>query len=129
MTVLENAEPEFIHNLILGGINLDNATMEGFTALHFASGYGWTSLTEKLLQQGANVNLKDHHYGATALHFAVRNNNIAEIKLLLQYGADTQILDHKGETPLDNANNIFIKELLVQHDEDTMEKFFAIVFN
>ncbi|XP_049764441.1 serine/threonine-protein phosphatase 6 regulatory ankyrin repeat subunit B-like isoform X4 [Schistocerca cancellata] len=54
---------------------------------------------ERLLQAGANVNLKDHN-GITPLHCAAKTGNCKLIKILLSAGADVNSMDVNGATPL-----------------------------
>src|SRR5689334_16363483 len=112
MSVLEGAEEEFIRNLISAGIDV---TRNGFTALHFAAGYGWLGPVKKLVETGAGLEIKDLHYGETALHFAVKGDHAAVVQYLLDKGANTWSVNNEGKTPVDicateEINKIFLDD-------------------
>lgn len=58
-----------------------------------------------LLDQGANVNIKDNdaNKNRTCLHWAVLYNNLDLIKLLIDHGAAINAKDSDGQTPLYEA--------------------------
>jgi ankyrin repeat protein len=66
-------------------------------ALHWAAENGLTDVAALLLEQGADVNEKDH-FGNTALHLALAYPDM--IDLLLQNGADVDAKNAMGNTPL-----------------------------
>ena len=55
--------------------------------------------TERLLELGANVNLRDAD-GDTALHGAAESGNVEIMRLLLDKGADPNTRNKQGGTPL-----------------------------
>ena len=72
--------------------------------LHWAVNCGNRRLVNKLLEHGADVNVKDSQ-GQTPLHFAVQNNDsgLSIMMVLLQAGqADVWVTDEIGRTPLMN---------------------------
>jgi hypothetical protein len=71
----------------------------GNSALHWAAAKGHGACTVWLLQQGADVHLRNNA-GSTALHSAVNNRQQGTAKVLvLQGGADVSALDCFGESP------------------------------
>ncbi|KAL4961525.1 ankyrin repeat domain-containing protein [Aspergillus stella-maris] len=85
-------------------------TMMG-SALCFAIAYGHKSIVLFLLDNGADVNLRDGYY-RTSLRFA--NGREPLLKILLDRGANVNSRDGVGRTPLmtavndDNVNSILL---------------------
>ncbi|XP_029621204.1 ankyrin repeat domain-containing protein 2 [Salmo trutta] len=69
------------------------------TALHFASIEGHSTVIQKLLEKGANINFKDR-LESRAVHWACRGGSLAVIKVLQKYGADLNIRDKLMASPL-----------------------------
>ncbi|KAI5917713.1 ankyrin repeat-containing domain protein [Camillea tinctor] len=80
---------------------------DGYTALHFAAGYGYQAVAKLLLDRGADpdgpVPTKTYPQQPTPLQFAVKNNHYEVAQLLLERGADPNILGPSGETALSDA--------------------------
>ena len=78
---------------------------EGFsegTALHYACFYGYLSITDYLIQRGAEVNSRDL-YGYLPIHYACENGHLDIVNLLTSKGSDLTTNDD-GDTPLDIAS-------------------------
>jgi ankyrin repeat protein len=84
----------------------------GMSALHMAATFGYTEGVERLLNNGANINLISLDDKSTPLHKAATGRRIDAVKLLLQRGAKTEIVDAGGLTPLLIS--------VVQHDPKTV---------
>lgn len=69
----------------------------GATPLMYAALYGDVESVRRLLQAGADPNLKNNA-GATALLWAV--NDLAKTQLLIEAGADVNAHSEEGQTPL-----------------------------
>ncbi|XP_062566082.1 uncharacterized protein LOC134228439 [Saccostrea cucullata] len=65
-----------------------------------------TECTKLLLENGADVNLKDKE-SISALHYACLAQHHEEVVLLIEYGADINARDVAGSTPLHYACNNF----------------------
>jgi len=63
---------------------------------------GDTAKLERLLKEGADVNVKDD-YGRTPLHVAAEKGEVEIVKLLLEKGADVNVKNNNGQTPLHYA--------------------------
>ncbi|GLE00548.1 hypothetical protein PINS_up009305 [Pythium insidiosum] len=63
--------------------------------------YGKRDTVQLLLEQGADVDARDH-YGKTALHYAAYKGEIETIALLVERGASTSVRDKGGKLPLDH---------------------------
>ena len=74
----------------------------GFTGLMFASWNGHLGLAKFLVENGADVNIKDS-MGRTALMIASNNGHLETVKILVENGADITIQDNEGKTALKHA--------------------------
>ena len=79
------------------GINIDQASDFGETALMLAAYKGDMALVKTLLERGASVNRVG---GWTPLHYAATNGHIEIMKLFLKKGARVNVLTASGVTPL-----------------------------
>ena len=122
-----------VKSLIGQGTSVDEACdFKGWTALHFAAHRGHVAIAEFLLDQGANVSVRDKD-GYTPLHNTAdsstkgrppkrteaERNRIAA--LLLKHGANVNATTNHGETPLHNAalpNNTGLVQLLLENGAD-----------
>lgn len=100
-----------------------NAIIEyyGRACIHESVSNDNIDLIALLLQNGANINLKDDEE-ETPLTVAILNESIDVIDFLLRHGSNPNLKDDEGETPLIRAiscKNIKIIELLLQHGADT----------
>ena len=112
-TVSQLLDPAWVRNASPGQVqklvNLDadlSAVGGGYrlTALHVAAGWNEDpSVTELLLNRGADIDATDS-LGRTALHLASRRNrNPAVAELLVARGASTEATDDKGWSILETA--------------------------
>lgn len=72
-------------------------------AINFAFGYNNEDVIELLIKRGANINLKDKHFGNTPLHYAAMLHDTVAATILIQHGAFVNIQNKDGKTPLDLA--------------------------
>jgi len=79
-----------------------NAKYKGRTLLHAAAGRGREVIVELLIDNGANVNVKDA-LAATPLHEAANIGDNELVELLIAKGADVNANDIYGSTPLHKA--------------------------
>jgi len=89
-------------HLVEAGAALDTQfcpDTEGLTALHIVAQYGNTSLSQYLLQNKANVHIKEKR-GRTALHQAAQAGHTEIVELLLDHGASINQITDNLETPL-----------------------------
>ena len=70
-----------------------------FTLLHFAANFGDTNVTKLLLEEGANIDIKDQNKN-TPLHLAASNGHTDIAKLLLEKGSDLSVVNKEGNTSL-----------------------------
>ncbi|CRG82668.1 Pc16g04540 [Talaromyces islandicus] len=74
----------------------------GQLAIHIASKWGFSSIIDVLLKNGADPNLVDNRR-RTALHYAVEGGYMESIKVLLRWGADPSAIDLSGLNSLQMA--------------------------
>jgi uncharacterized protein len=84
----------------------------GFTALHMAARWGHPDTVGILLDNGATLELKSLATGATALHYATLGNQIDTVKFLIKRKANTEAVDKLGTTPLTEAVQLFLTDMV-----------------
>lgn len=90
--------------LIDHGVLINNKSLGGETALHFAVGNENLALVKLLLENGANVNSKDNN-GDTPLHKAVLVANKEIVLILLGSGAEVNTKNDRGLSALSYAQS------------------------
>lgn len=98
-------------------INFQDSRMEGVTALHEASRKGNVEILIYLLQNGADINSKNHK-GFTPLHVAAFSGEILVINALIKNGANVNVKAKDNITPLHVAavkGNIETVKLLIDN--------------
>ncbi len=109
--ILINHYKDNIKNII------NNQNIDKKTPLHLAIASKKTNrfeiedIIEKLINNGANVNLQDSN-GNTPLHAAAKLNKEEIVKMLLDHGADKNITNIDENTPEDLTNNEAIKNMI-----------------
>ncbi len=78
---------------------LDMQDEWGMTALSLAVMSGWLEGVQRLLEAGANTELRYHRTGETPLYMAAQERNEAIIQALLAAGANPDGANHYGVTP------------------------------
>jgi uncharacterized protein len=84
------------------GLDVNEKTKQGKTALILASAAGHTKVVEALIELGADIQAHDNN-GATALILAATEGHAEVVRVLLSRGADVAAKDHDGGTALLNA--------------------------
>ena len=79
---------ETVTSLITDGSDLNEATGDGMTAVHWAAQLGHVSILESLLDAGAEVNPTTRIGSYTPLHLASSQANSEIVRTLLEGGAD-----------------------------------------
>lgn len=90
--------------LVLKGAEVNLPSNNGFNVypLHSAAAGNYTQTAQMLIENGAEVNIKQQA-GSTPLHSAAQNGNLELLILLLEYGARTDIRMEGGKLPADLA--------------------------
>jgi ankyrin repeat protein len=100
LSLLSMPQPNFeiVKVLLDGGANVNVATVDGRTPLHF-SAHCSSEVANLLLKRGARVN-EEANDGSLPIHDAVRENNIPLIMALVSSGTDIDKEDGAGKSPL-----------------------------
>ena len=121
-TILHQAmyanNPEIVDLLIKRNAPLNVIDSNGSTPLMIAVNRGSGDMTQMLLDNGADPDIKDTAYGRTALHIAASKGYEKIAAALISKGADVNITDSKGQTPLYSSlyhGNDHISKLLFQN--------------
>jgi ankyrin repeat protein len=109
------------------GVDVNAASADGSTALHWASHWGDAESVKLLLAAGANAKTANR-YGVTPLHEAVVITNLPIVEALLNAGASPNATYGAGETPLMSAartgNTPIVKALIDRGAVvDTVEEY------
>ncbi|MET3980740.1 ankyrin repeat protein [Mucilaginibacter sp. UYP25] len=90
--------------LVLKGADVNRPSDNGYNVypLHSAAAGNFTSTATMLIENGADVNVKQQK-GTTPLHSAAQNGNLELLILLLEKGAKTDIRMEGGKLPADLA--------------------------
>jgi ankyrin repeat protein len=94
-----NADAAALRSLLKGRVDVNAATADGTTALHWASYRDNLESADLLIRAGAKVNAAND-LGATPLWTASMNGSAAMVRAMLQAGADPNLALLLGETPL-----------------------------
>ncbi len=103
---------EVARYLVLKGAQVNLPSNNGFNVfpIHSATAGNYTDITRMLIDNGANVNVKQQA-GATPLHTAAQNGNLDILILLLEHGAETNARMEGGKMPADLAREKGFKEI------------------
>jgi len=100
-----------VRALINEGVDVNNATPEGHTALAWSVYWDDREITELLLQTGADPNIAND-YGITPLFLAIRNRSHAMVDILLKGKADPGVTLWSGVTALMEASRAGVPEIV-----------------
>jgi uncharacterized protein len=95
----KNADIDALRALLKQGVDVNAASSDGTTALHWASYRDAVDSADLLIRAGANVNAAND-LGATPLWTASLNGSAAMVRRLLEAGANPNLALLLGETPL-----------------------------
>jgi ankyrin repeat protein len=103
---------EVARYLVLKGADVNLPSDNGFRVfpIHSAAAGSYTEIARMLIDNGANVNVKQQA-GTTPLHSAAQNGNLELLILLLENGADTEVRMEGGKLPADLAREKGFKEI------------------
>jgi len=87
-----------VTSLLTKGANVNATDAEGYTAIIYASAYGYVEIMKKLIAKGADVSKLRND--VNPVFAAVNNNNTVALDLLIAAGADINCIDINGYTPL-----------------------------
>ncbi|KAJ3028519.1 UNVERIFIED_CONTAM: hypothetical protein HDU68_001515 [Siphonaria sp. JEL0065] len=90
-------------HLLTNGEGMEVRGLQGWTALHWAVVYKNLKLVKRLVELGANVNVKDDSNNSTPLHFAALLGELDIVKVLVHAGADLFARNADGRNAFDLA--------------------------
>jgi ankyrin repeat protein len=95
---------EVARYMVLKGADVNLPSKNGFNVypLHSAAAGNYTNIARMLVENGAQVNVKQQA-GSTPLHSAAQTGNLELLILLLENGAQTDIRMEGGKLPADLA--------------------------
>jgi ankyrin repeat protein len=95
---------EVARYLVLKGADVNLPSNNGFHVfpIHSAAAGSYNDITRMLIENGAQVNVKQQA-GATPLHSAAQNGNLELLIMLLENGAETSVRMEGGKLPADLA--------------------------
>ena len=79
-------------------------------AIHFSGEGDYDATIRRLLDAGADLDLRNSLDGYTPLHVAVREGFHGTAEELLRRGADPNVEDHEGQTPLHTASRLLTSD-------------------
>ena len=96
---------EVARYLVLKGADVNLPSNNGFHVfpIHSAAAGNYTNIARMLIENGAQVNVKQQA-GATPLHSAAQNGNLELLIMLLENGAETSVRMEGGKLPADLAS-------------------------
>ena len=95
-------QKDIVTALLDGGVPIEGADEDGYTALHDAAFSGRAEIAKVLIGRGAKIEARTTS-GATPLSEAARGGCLAVARGLLAAGAAVNAKDDGGMTPLGNA--------------------------
>lgn len=103
MQVVQTGHVALVQELLLAGANPNVADPAcGLTVLHDASRDGFKDSVQKLLEHGANANMRDHS-GNLPLHLAAAEGHLEVVQLLICQTANPQQRNNQGASALQLA--------------------------
>ena len=106
--------------LIESGVDVNRASADGTTALHWAAYYGELELAQRLIRAEADPDTSND-YGSSPLGEAATKGDLEMISLLLEAGADAESANPEGQTALmavARTGNITAAKLLLDKGAD-----------
>ena len=82
----KNGQVTLIKNLLKAKVDINVLNSEGLSSLHWAVIKGNLEVTQLLIREGANIEIKDSKWGSTPLLFACQNGKTKIVKLLFENG-------------------------------------------
>jgi ankyrin repeat protein len=124
MLSAQNGHLDICRMLIKAGAKVD-VHDRGTTPLHLASIHGNTETVNLLIDEGANINARNHK-GITALQLASLNGNIEIVKLLIKRGADINLSDNKDNAALEMALSPLVSRERPIYEMESKKRFMNV---
>ncbi len=128
ITVRMKADNKNVSNKLIADLNrvtdsdlpFEIFKRRGQVPLYFAANSNSVEVAKLLIDQGADVSVRDNK-GRTPIHSAAVQNSVEVAKLLIDQGADVSIRDYRGRTPIHSAavqNSVEVAKLLIDQGAD-----------
>ena len=104
---------------------INNLDEDGFSLLHLNAKEGNAENVKKLIDRGANIEIKDKQHTSSPLLWALQNGHSKVVDILLQSGADKKAMNFYGTTALHFAaqsGQFELVEMLVKQGLDVNAK-------
>ena len=72
--------------------SINNLDEEGFSLLHLKAKAGNAEIVQKLIEDGADIEMKDRKHGSIALLWACQDGHTNVVKILLQNDANVRYI-------------------------------------
>ena len=122
--LIESNNREEALRVIAAGADVNERSVDGTTALHWAAYHGDLELVEQLLERGADPNTRND-YGITAIATAAVEGDYRMIEALVEAGADVDSPNAEGQTVLmavARTGRVDTAQLLLAHGADVNAK-------
>ena len=80
--------------------SINNLDEEGFSLLHLKTKAGNADIVQKLIEDGADIEMKDRKHGSTALLWACQNGHTIVVKILLHNDANAIEMSYIGTSAI-----------------------------
>lgn len=121
----------FVKKVLKNIRDINSQTKYGETALHIACRLSLSDITEYLLNNGANTDIREYYKLFYPIHYVCSNGDEHILKLLIDHGADINIQDGNGNTPLHHSiiSGKFAITKLLMTNEKTKNKINCNLYN
>ena len=108
----KNSQISLIKNLLKTKVNINALDSEGLSPLHLAVIEGNIAVTNLLIDEGANIEIKDSQWKSSPLLYACQNGRLKIVKLLLEKGAAINAKSYEGSCDIHFAAQSGKNELI-----------------
>ena len=121
----KNGQVTLIKNLLNAKLDINAMSAQELSPLRWAVIKGNLEVTQLLIREGANIELKDSRCQSSPLLFACQNGRLKIVKYLIEMGADIQAASEDGTAAVHFAaqsGNIDVVDFLLQKGLDINSK-------